>query len=65
MINKSELMKKWNELSPEEKQKIGFMAGFGASLFVRGLLRYNKKEEVIKLVVPKDADVVIFVKGGK
>ena len=65
MINKSELLKKWKEMSLEDKQKIGFVAGVGASLFIRGLLMHNKKEDVIKLVVQKDAEVMIFIKGGK
>ena len=65
MLNKSEIMKKWKELSLEDKQTIGILAGVSAGLFVRGLLRCNKKEEVIKLVVQKDAEVMIFVKGGK
>lgn len=67
MLNKSELMKKWNELDKKEKQTIGLMAGLSASLFIRGLLHMNKKPdmEVINLVVPKNAELMIFVKGGK
>lgn len=64
MLNKSEIMKKWKELSLEDKQTIGILAGVSAGLFVRGLLRCNKKEEV-NLVIPKDCELMIFVKGGK
>lgn len=69
MLDKSKLMKKWNELDKEQKQMVGIMAGVSAGLFVRGILQmaFNKKSdmEVINLVVPKDAELMIFVKGGK
>lgn len=67
MLDKSKIMKKWNELDKEQKQLYGMMAGFGASFFVRGLLKHARKEdmEIVKLVVPKDCELMIFVKGGK
>ena len=69
MLDKSKIMKKWNELNNEQKQMIGIMAGVSASLFLRGILnmKVDKKSdmEVINLVVPKDAELMIFVKGGK
>lgn len=64
-----DVMQGWENLSLEEKQTYATMAGIGAGLFVRGLLKMkhsNKEElEVIKILVKKDSDVMIFVKGGK
>ena len=68
MLNKSEIMKKWNELSQNEQMVLGAMAGAGAGLFMGGLLRIKqskKQMEVINLVVPKNCELMIFVKGGK
>ena len=64
MLNKSEIMKKWKELSVEDKQMIGVLAGMSAGLFLKGILRCSKKDEV-NLVIPKDCELMIFVKGGK
>ena len=63
------LKNKWNELSAEEQQIIAGLAGIGASLLLSGLGRIKRakknKMEVINLVVPKDCELMIFVKGGK
>ena len=63
------LKNKWNELSIEEQQIIAGLAGLGASLLLNGLGRIKRakknKMEVINLVVPKDCELMIFVKGGK
>lgn len=63
------LKNKWNELSVEEQQIIAGLAGLGASLLLNGLGRIKRakknKMEVINLVVPKDCELMIFVKGGK
>lgn len=68
MLNKSELMKKWNGLNQDEQMVLGAMVGASAGLLVRGLLKMKqskKQMEVINLVVPKDCELMIFVKGGK
>ena len=63
------LKKQWEALTPDDKQILGLTAAFTGSLFMRGIIKHNmKKHEMntIKLVVPKDAEVFIFVnKGGK
>lgn len=64
MLNKSEIIKKWNEMSDKDKQLYLMMAGATAGLFLRGLIRCKDRKDVINLVVPKDADVII-IKGGK
>ena len=67
MLNKSELMKKWKDMSDKDKQMVAIMAGAGAGLFLKGLVRMtqSKKFEVMNIVVPKDVEVMIIVKGGK
>ena len=64
-----DLKKQWEALTPDDKQILGLTAAFTGSLFMRGIIKHNmKKQEMntIKLVVPKNAEVFIFVnKGGK
>lgn len=63
-----ELKKQWGALTPEDKQILGLTAAFTGSLFMRGILKHNLKKnekEIIKLVVPKNAEILIYVKGGK
>ena len=66
---KEMMKKKWNEMNPEEQQMVAGLAGIGASLLFGGLgrIRRAKKNrmDVINLVVPKDCELMIFVKGGK
>ena len=66
---KEMMKKKWNEMNPEEQQMVAGLAGIGASLLLGGLgrIRRAKKNrmDVINLVVPKDCELMIFVKGGK
>ena len=66
---KKKKKKKWNEMNIEEQQMIAGLAGIGASLLLSGLghIRRAKKNrmDVINLVVPKDCELMIFVKGGK
>ena len=66
---KEMMKKKWNEMNPEEQQMVAGLAGIGASLLLGGLgrIRRSKKNrmDVINLVVPKDCELMIFVKGGK
>ena len=66
---KETMKKKWNEMNIEEQQMIAGLAGIGASLLLSGLghIRRAKKNrmDVINLVVPKDCELMIFVKGGK
>ena len=66
---KEMLKKKWNEMNLEEQQMVAGLAGIGASLLLGGLgrIRRAKKNrmDVINLVVPKDCELMIFVKGGK
>ena len=66
---KETMKKKWNEMNIEEQQTIAGLAGIGASLLLSGLghIRRAKKNrmDVINLVVPKDCELMIFVKGGK
>lgn len=64
MLNKSEIIKKWNEMSDKDKQLYLMMAGATAGLFLRGAIRSKARKDVINLIVPKDADVII-IKGGK
>ena len=63
------MKKKWNEMNLEEQQMVAGLAGIGASLLLSGLghIRRAKKNriDVINLVVPKDCELMIFVKGGK
>ena len=66
---KEMMKKKWNEMNLEEQQMVAGLAGIGASLLLGGLgrIRRAKKNrmDVINLVVPKDFELMIFVKGGK
>ena len=63
------LKKQWQVLTSDEKQLLGLTAAFTGSLFMRGIIKHNMKKhemETIRLVVPKNAEVFIFVnKGGK
>lgn len=65
----NEMKKQWQVLTPDEKQLLGLTAAFTGSLFMRGIIKHNMKKhemETIKLIVPKNAEVFIFVnKGGK
>ena len=63
-----EIKKQWEVLSQKDKQTIGLVAALGGSLFMRGILKHNAKKhemEIIKLVVPKNSEVLVFIKGGK
>ena len=66
---KEMMKKKWNEMNPEEQQMVAGLAGIGASLLLGELGRIIKAKknriDVINLVVPKDCELMIFVKGGK
>ena len=66
---KEMMKKKWSEMNLEEQQMVAGLAGIGASLLLSGLghMRRSKKNrmDVINLVVPKDCELMIFVKGGK
>ena len=66
MWNKSELMKKWKDMPDKDKQMVAIMAGAGAGLFLKGLVRMtqSKKFEVMNIVVPKDVEVMIFIKNN-
>ena len=63
------MKKKWNEMNLEERQMVAGLAGIGASLLIGELGRIirakKNKIDVINLVVPKDCELMIFVKGGK
>ena len=63
------MKKKWNEMNLEERQMVAGLAGIGASLLLGELGRIirakKNKIDVINLVVPKDCELMIFVKGGK
>ena len=63
------MKKKWNEMNLEEQQMVAGLAGIGASLLLSELgriIRAKKNRiDVINLVVPKDCELMIFVKGGK
>ena len=63
------MKKKWNEMNIEERQMVAGLAGIGASLLLselRHIIRAKKNRiDVINLVVPKDCELMIFVKGGK
>lgn len=63
-----DLKKQWEALTPEDKQILGLTAAFTSSLFMRGIIKHNMKKhemETIRLVVPKNAELFIFAKGGK
>lgn len=66
---KEMMKKKLNEIKLDERQMVAGLAGIGASLLLSGLghIRKAKKNrmDVINLVVPKDCELMIFVKGGK
>lgn len=66
---KEMMKKKWNEMNLEERQMVAGLAGIGASLLIGELGRIirakKNKIDVINLVVPKDCELMIFVKGGK
>ena len=66
---KEMMKKKWNEMNLEERQMVAGLAGIGASLLIGELgriIRAKKNRiDVINLVVPKDCELMIFVKGGK
>ena len=63
------MKKKWNTMNLEERQMVAGLAGIGASLLIGELGRIirakKNKIDVINLVVPKDCELMIFVKGGK
>ena len=62
------LKKKWDSLSQKDKQTVGLLVALGGSLFMREVVKHNAKKheiEIIKLVVPKNSEVLVFVKGGK
>ena len=63
------MKKKWNEMNLEERQMVAGLAGIGTSLLIGELgriIRAKKNRiDVINLVVPKDCELMIFVKGGK
>ena len=62
-----DLKKQWEALTPDDKQILGLTAAFTGSLLMRGIIKHNmKKHEMntIKLVVPKNAEVFIFVNNG-
>ena len=63
-----DLKKQWEALTPDDKQILGLTAAFAGSFFMREIIKHNmKKHEIgtIRLVVPKNAELFIFVKGGK
>ena len=63
-----DLKKQWESLTPENKQLLGLTVAFTGSLFIRGVIKHNMKKhemETIRLVVPKNAELFIFSKGGK
>ena len=63
-----DLKKQWEALTPDDKEILGLTAVFTGSLFMRGIIKHNMKKhemETIRLVVPKNAELFIFVKGGK
>lgn len=64
-----EMKNQWKALTSDEKQLVGLTAAFTGSLFMSGIIKRSMKKhemETIKLVVPKNAEVFIFVnKGGK
>ena len=50
------------------QQILGLTVAFTGSLFMRGIIKHNMKKyemETIRLVVPKNTELFIFVKGGK
>ena len=63
------IKKKWSEMNLEEQQMVAGLAGIGASLLLGGLGHIRKanknRMDVINIVVPKDCELMIFVKGGK
>ena len=68
MKKMEDLKKQWEALTPEDKQILGLTAAFTSSLFMRGIIKHNMKKyemETIRLVVPKNAELMILVKGGK
>lgn len=63
-----EVKKQWKVLTQKDKQLVGLAAALGGSLFMRGILKHHAKKhemEMIKLIVPKNAEVLVFVKGGR
>ena len=66
---KEMMKKKWYGMNIEEQQMVVGLAGIGASLLLGELgrmIRAKKNRiDVINLVVPKDCELMIFVKGGK
>ena len=63
-----DLKKQWEALTSDEKQILGLTVALTGSLFMRGIIKHNMKKhemETIRLVVPKNAELFIFVKGGK
>lgn len=66
---KEMMKKKFNEMSLDERQMVSGLAGIGAGLILGGLGRIRKANknriDVVNLVVPKDCELMIFVKGGK
>lgn len=66
---KEMMKKKWSEMNLDERQMVSGLAGIGAGLLLGGLGRIRRanknRMDVINLVVPKDCELMIFVKGGK
>ena len=66
---KEMMKKKWSEMNLEEQQMVAGLAGIGASLLLSGLGRIKRAKknrmDVVNIVVPKDCELMIFVKGGK
>lgn len=66
MLNKNEIIKKWNELSLEDKQVLSLLAGVGAGLFIRGILQHlADKGEMINIIVPEGTSINIFLGDDK
>ena len=56
----------WSELDKAEKDCVKFGAGVYASLFAACVLKKACcRDKIIKIRIPKNADAVIFIKGGK
>ena len=66
---KEMMKKKLNEIKLDERQMVAGLAGIGASLLLSGLGRIirakKNRMDVVNIVVPKDCELMIFVKGGK
>ena len=66
---KEMMKKKLNGIKLDEQQMVAGLAGIGASLLLSGLGRIKRAKknrmDVVNIVVPKDCELMIFVKGGK